>query len=123
MTMTTILRRCFLLYVVVFLGLGLWAQEALPSKTYFVYVVCESADKIAVVSFGPDGAKLDHTLHTGVMPGADISGPHGIVMSPDRQFYYVTIAHGRPFGTIWKYSTKDDRLIGKATLGYRSEER
>jgi len=116
--MTAIWRRCFSLSVVYFLGLGLSAQETPPSKTYFVYVVCESADKIAVVSFGPDGAKLDHTLHTGILPGADISGPHGIVMSPDRQFYYVTIAHGRPFGQALKYRTKDDMVVGHVTLGY-----
>jgi DNA-binding beta-propeller fold protein YncE len=48
----------------------------------------------------------------------DIDGPHGIVISPDRKSYYVSIAHGRPFGTIWKYSTNDDRVEGKATLGY-----
>jgi DNA-binding beta-propeller fold protein YncE len=28
------------------------------------------------------------------------------------------MAHGRPFGTVWKYSTKDDSLVGKTTLGY-----
>jgi DNA-binding beta-propeller fold protein YncE len=48
----------------------------------------------------------------------DIDGPHGIVISPDRQFYYVSIAHGRPFGTVWKYSTKDNSAVGKTTLGY-----
>ena len=47
----------------------------------------------------------------------DIDGPHGIAISPDRQFYYVSIAHGRPFGLVWKYSTKDDRVLGKARLG------
>jgi DNA-binding beta-propeller fold protein YncE len=47
----------------------------------------------------------------------DIDGPHGIVLSPDRQFYYVTLAHGRPFGSVWKYSTKDDTRVRKATLG------
>jgi DNA-binding beta-propeller fold protein YncE len=47
----------------------------------------------------------------------DIDGPHGIVVSPDRKFYYVSIAHGRPFGTVWKYSTKGDAVIGKTTLG------
>src|SRR5215470_12208371 len=116
--MMTIARRCFFLYVVCLTGLRLWAQDTPLSRTYFVYVVCESADKIAVVSFGPDGAKLDHTLHTGIMPGADISGPHGIVMSPDRQFYYVTIAHGRPYGQALKYRTKDDAVVGHVTLGY-----
>jgi len=94
------------------------AEETSPAKTYFVYLVCEGADKIAVVRFGPDGAKVDHTLHTGLMPGADISGPHGIVMSPDRQYYYVTIAHGRPYGKALKYRTKDDTVVGQVPLGY-----
>ena len=88
-----------------------------PDKDYLVYVVSESADKIALIRFGPKGARVDHDLQTGDMP-VDIDGPHGIVVSPDRQFYYVSIAHGRPFGLIWKYSTKDDRVLGKTTLGY-----
>src|SRR5580765_386851 len=88
-----------------------------PDKDYLVYVVSESADKIARIRFGPKGARVDHDLQTGDMP-VDIDGPHGLVVSPDRQFYYVSIAHGRPFGLVWKYSTKDDRVIGKTTLGY-----
>ena len=88
-----------------------------PDKDYLVYVVSESADKIALIRFGPNGARVDHDLQTGDMP-VDIDGPHGIVVSPDRQFYYVSIAHGRPFGLVWKYSTKDDSVLGKATLGY-----
>jgi len=93
------------------------SAQTKPDKDYLVYVVSESADKIALIRFGPNGARVDHQLETGDMP-VDIDGPHGIVMSPDRQSYYVSIAHGRPFGTIWKYSTKDDRVAGKATLGY-----
>lgn|SRR5574341_42599 len=88
-----------------------------PDKDYLVYVVSESADKIALIRFGPNGARVDHQVDTGDMP-VDIDGPHGIVISPDRQFYYVSMAHGRPFGTVWKYSTKDDRVVGKTTLGY-----
>ena len=87
-----------------------------PDKEYLVYVLSEGADKIALVRFGPDGLRIDHQIETGDMP-IDIDGPHGIVVSPDRQFYYVTIAHGRPFGSVWKYSTKDDTVIGKTTLG------
>ncbi|HWP53378.1 MAG TPA: beta-propeller fold lactonase family protein, partial [Pyrinomonadaceae bacterium] len=93
------------------------AAQARPDKDYLVYVVSESADKIAMIRFGPNGARIDHQIDTGDMP-VDIDGPHGIVISPDRKSYYVSIAHGRPFGTIWKYSTKDDRVEGKATLGY-----
>ena len=91
-------------------------SQSKPDKDYLVYVLSEGADKIALVRFGPAGIKIDHQIDTGDMP-IDIDGPHGIVVSPDRQFYYVTIAHGRPFGSVWKYSTKNDALIGKASLG------
>jgi DNA-binding beta-propeller fold protein YncE len=88
-----------------------------PDKDYLVYVLSEGADKISLVRFGPEGARVERQVDTGDMP-VDIDGPHGIVISPDRQFYYVSIAHGRPFGSVWKYSTKNDALIGKTTLGY-----
>lgn len=88
-----------------------------PDHDYLVYVLSESADKIALVRFGPDGARIDRQFDTGDMP-VDIDGPHGIVVSPDRQFYYVSIAHGRPFGSVWKYSTKDDSLVAKTNLGH-----
>ena len=91
-------------------------SQTKPDKDYLVYVLSEGADKIALIRFGPAGIKIDHQIDTGDMP-IDIDGPHGIVLSPDRQFYYVTIAHGRPFGSVWKYSTKNDALIGKASLG------
>src|SRR5690349_20288370 len=81
-----------------------------PEQDYLVYVLGESADKIALVRFGPDGARVEREIDTGGMP-TDIDGPHGIVISPDRQFYYVTLAHGRPFGSVWKYATKDDSLV------------
>ncbi|HEV8427548.1 MAG TPA: YncE family protein [Pyrinomonadaceae bacterium] len=88
-----------------------------PDKDYLLYVLSESADKISLVRFGPQGFRIERQIETGDMP-VDIDGPHGIVISPDRQFYYVSIAHGRPFGTVWKYSTKDNSAVGKTTLGY-----
>lgn len=88
-----------------------------PDKDYLLYVLSESADKIALIRFGPAGLRVERQIETGDMP-VDIDGPHGIVISPDRQFYYVSIAHGRPFGTVWKYSTKNDSVVGKTTLGY-----
>src|SRR5437667_12200535 len=39
-------------------------------------------------------------------------------MSPDIKFYSVSHAHRRPFCLVYKYSTKDDSVLGKATLGY-----
>lgn len=90
--------------------------QAKPDKDYLVYVLSEAADKISLIRFGPGGARIDHNFPTGDMP-TDLDGPHGIAISADKQFYYVSLAHGRPFGSVWKYSTKDDRLVGKARLG------
>jgi DNA-binding beta-propeller fold protein YncE len=89
--------------------------QSKPEKDYLVYVLSEAADKISLIRFGPGGARIDHDLVTGGMP-ADIDGPHGLAISSDKQFYYVSLAHGRPFGSVWKYSTKDDRVLGQVTL-------
>lgn len=107
----------FLMFVLIALYASAPRAQTKPDKDYLVYVVSEAADKIALVRFGPNGARIDRQFDTGDMP-VDIDGPHGIAVSPDRQFYYVSIAHGRPFGLVWKYSTKDDTVIGKTTLGY-----
>ena len=90
--------------------------QSKPNKDYLVYVLSEAADKISLIRFGPGGASIDREVPTGDMP-IDIDGPHGIAISPDKEFYYVSLAHGRPFGSVWKYSTKDDRVVGQTTLG------
>ena len=88
-----------------------------PPQEYLLYVLSEAADKIALVRFGPGGARVEREIPTGDMP-TDIDGPHGISLSPDKQFYYVSLAHGRPFGSVWKYSTTDDRVVGRVRLGH-----
>ena len=115
--MTLSNRTAFLVLALIILCPASTKSQAKPDKEYLVYVLSEAADKIALVRFGAGSARIDHEIDTGDMP-IDIDGPHGIAISPDRQFYYVSIAHGRPFGTVWKYSTKDDSVVGKATLGY-----
>lgn len=91
--------------------------QAKPDKDYLVYVVSEAADTISLIRFGPSGARLEREVPTGDMP-TDIDGPHGVAVSNDKKFYYVSLGHGRPFGSVWKYSTKDDRVLGKTTLGF-----
>jgi DNA-binding beta-propeller fold protein YncE len=83
---------------------------------YRAYVASEAADAISLVRFGPQGLAVDHTLPTGVMPN-DIDGPHGLAVSPDGRSYFVSFAHGQPFGSVWKYSIPDDRVVGQVTLG------
>src|SRR4030095_9000633 len=73
-------------------------------------------DTMPLFRFGPAGAAIDHEIRTGIMP-TDIDGPHGLAVSPDKAYYYVSIAHGQPNGSVWKYATKDDKLLGRVTLG------
>jgi DNA-binding beta-propeller fold protein YncE len=89
---------------------------AAQDRTYSVFVASEAADKIALVRFGPRGAVVAREVSTGVMP-LDIDGPHGLALSPDDKTYYVSIAHGQPNGSVWKYSTSDDAVLGRVTLG------
>src|ERR1019366_5802741 len=56
-----------------------------PTQDYLVYVVCESADRIVLIRFGPGGAHIESQVRTGLMP-MDVNGPHGIAVSPDKQF-------------------------------------
>jgi DNA-binding beta-propeller fold protein YncE len=87
-----------------------------PEKTYWVKLVCEASDKIATVSFGPGGARLEKTTETRILQ-SDISGPHGIAFSPDKKNFYVSIGHGRPYGTGVKYNSENDEEAKQVGLG------
>jgi DNA-binding beta-propeller fold protein YncE len=95
-----------------------WFAHAVGNEAaqYWVKLVCESSDRIATVSFGPNGGKLEKTTETRILQ-SDISGPHGIAFSPDRKNYYVSIGHGRPYGTGVKYTSEDDKVVGQVGLG------
>jgi DNA-binding beta-propeller fold protein YncE len=117
---TNRLRACFVILILALFAARFPATSSAgqaPREDYLVYVVCESADKIALIRFGQQGARVDKLIETGSMP-SDIDGPHGIVVSPDKLFYYVSLGHGRPYGSVWKYSTKDNSVLGKVTLGF-----
>ncbi|HTT18552.1 MAG TPA: YncE family protein [Candidatus Sulfotelmatobacter sp.] len=87
-----------------------------PRQDYLVYVVCESADKIVLLRFGPKGLTIENQTRTGLMP-MDINGPHGIAVSPDKQFFYVSQGHGRPEGSVWKYLAGSNQVVKYTGLG------
>ena len=88
-----------------------------PDRDYLLFVVSESADQLALVRFGAGGLELVRERKVGMMP-TEINGPHGVTVSPDGKWYYVSIAHGTPYGTFWKFSTENDSLAGRTTLGH-----
>ena len=87
-----------------------------PQAIHYVYVCAESEDEVAIVRFGPDGLELVKTIPVGSFP-AETEGPHGITVDPDGRHWYVSIAHGLPFGSVHKYETETDRWVGDVTLG------
>ena len=92
------------------------ASPAPPPGDYYVYVAAESEDEVSVVRFGPDGTEVTETIVVGLYP-TEIDGPHGITVDPRNQRWYVSIAHGNPFGQIHAYSTEDNRRVAAVEVG------
>jgi len=111
----TIAWKPILLSVLLSCGLSARSGEP-PAKEYWVKLVCESADRIVTIRFGPGGAVVEKTTETRILQ-SDISGPHGIAFSPDKKNFFVTIGHGRPYGTALKYETATDHVVKQVTLG------
>ncbi len=87
-----------------------------PDRNYFVFVASEGNDRIALVRFGPAGVKIERQRQIGTNP-TELAGPHGLFVSPDGNWYYVSTAHGTPNGTLYKFSTRNDAQAGRVTLG------
>ena len=87
-----------------------------PQGEYRMFVVSESSDDVALVRFDANGARVERSFKTGLIP-TEINGPHGVAVAPDGASYFVTVAHGAPMGTLWKYSTANDSLLGRVELG------
>ena len=59
---------------------------------------------------------VEREIPVGLMP-SDNDGAHGITVSRDGSFWYLTIAHGTPYGELWKFRTGADTLVARTNLG------
>jgi DNA-binding beta-propeller fold protein YncE len=87
-----------------------------PTHTYWVYAGAESADIVQRIRFGADSVVVEKTIPIGELP-SEVEGPHGLAISPDGQYLYVTTGHGEPNGRYWRYALGPDTLIGDTFLG------
>jgi YVTN family beta-propeller protein len=99
--------------------LGFLLTSAAHAQTgdagYRVGVVSESGDIVTWLKPSGTSLTLDRVVPVGIMP-SDIDGPHNITVSPDGKSYYVTIAHGTPYGSLWKLNVAGDSLLGRAQV-------
>ena len=91
-------------------------SQIATAQTYYVYVAAESDDEVALVRFDGETAEVVKTIEVGTWP-TEIEGPHGMTVSPDGQYWYLSLAHGLPYGKVIKYKTGTDEKIGEAELG------
>ena len=56
----------------------------------------------------PTARRVERTTPIGELPN-EMEGPHGLVISRDGKFLYMTTGHGRPDGKLWKYDARRER--------------
>ena len=71
---------------------------------------------MAVIKFDGYKGVVDKVISVGYQ-STEIEGPHGITLDPSGDFWYVAMAHGNPFGRIYKYATESNELLDFTELG------
>jgi DNA-binding beta-propeller fold protein YncE len=80
-----------------------------------LYVASEAVDQVSRVRFGGGPGTVERVIKVDPRP-SEADGPHNLNISPDRQYWYTSVAHGTPNGSLWKFDTANDSLIGTVTL-------
>ena len=83
---------------------------------YYIYCTAESEDEVALIRFDGKVAHVEKRIPVGVWP-VEIEGPHGITVSPDGNYWYLSMAHGLPYGHLYKYKTGTDEMVDRVELG------
>src|SRR5216110_496552 len=98
-------------------GIALLAGLVAASDTpgYCILVASESGDIVTQLTWDGTSLAVAKVVPVGIMP-ADIDGPHNVAVAPDGSAWYVTIAHGTPYGSLWKMSVGSDTLLGRAPV-------
>jgi len=99
-----------------FILLCFLATNILCAQNYYLYVASESDDTVSLLKFDGISIKEIKRINVGFYP-TEIEGPHGITIDPSGDYWYLTLAHGNPFGKLIKYSTENNSVIDETTLG------
>jgi len=86
------------------------------SQNYFLYVAAESDDTVSLLEFDGKNLSESERIVVGSYP-TENEGPHGLTVDPNGKYWYLTLAHGNPFGKLIKYSTETNEVVDETTLG------
>jgi len=103
------MKKLFFIFLIIF-GNDLFSQN------YYVYVAAESDDAVSLIKFDGEISEEIDRIDVGIMP-TEIEGPHGITIDPNGKYWYLSLAHGNPFGSLVKYSTETNQPITSTKLG------
>ncbi len=92
------------------------SPTSLHAQDYYAYVAAESDDEVALVRFDGEVATVEETITVGRLP-TETEGPHGLTVAPDGAHWYLSIAHGQPYGRVVKYATDTNEKVGEAEVG------
>lgn len=110
-------RRILAITFLFLIGFSLSAFSV-SAQDYYVYVAAESEDEVHLIKLDgeTEKAEIAKTITVGRYP-TETDGPHGINISPDGEYWFLSIAHGNPYGYLAKYKTGTDELVATTDLG------
>ena len=109
------MRTCTLIIALLLTTSAAFAQP-MAATPYTLYVSSESGDVVSRIEVGPNGWRKVREISVKLI-ASELSGPHNVAVSPDGRYWYVSIAHGTPYGAVWKYATGSDSLLGRVQVG------
>ena len=93
-----------------------FVSNIINAQNYYLYVASESDDTVSLLKFDGKHIEEKKRISVGIYP-TEIEGPHGITIDPNGKYWYLTLAHGNPYGKLLKYSTQTNEVIDETTLG------
>lgn len=106
-------RICFLVTVLI---AGLTSFSF--GQTYHAYVTAESEDEVYQVAFNADTrtGSVSDVIPVGQWP-TENEGPHGINVGLNGEYWYLSVAHGNPYGWLYKFKTGTNQFVARTELG------
>ncbi|MEM6570478.1 MAG: YncE family protein [Planctomycetota bacterium] len=93
-----------------------YQAPAKPAAEHRILVAAESADEVYEIAFDGSELKIVDVVEVGYQ-ATEIEGPHGLTVSPDGRHWFVSMAHGKPNGILYKYEAGTNRKVGETELG------